>query len=181
MVARPLWMGRNLRDGAGWAGFCYAREARAAAARRQNGDSERAGLASPALRIPRAGPAGALLLSARKQKNRPPEGGLFFGFLAERGGFEPPIGYEPIHAFQACDLNHSSISPDGFTNALVREAAYYSKDSRQYKCILSSPRSHRRSRARQPCVTTKVKFPSPPFTITMVLLPRQNFSQQRTP
>jgi hypothetical protein len=31
--------------------------------------------------------------------------------LAERGGFEPPIGYEPIHAFQACDLNHSSISP----------------------------------------------------------------------
>jgi hypothetical protein len=32
--------------------------------------------------------------------------------LAERGGFEPPIGYEPIHAFQACDLNHSSISPE---------------------------------------------------------------------
>lgn len=31
--------------------------------------------------------------------------------MAERGGFEPPIGYEPIHAFQACDLNHSSISP----------------------------------------------------------------------
>ena len=59
-------------------------------------------------------------------------------FLAERGGFEPPIGYEPIHAFQACDLNHSSISPDGFTNALVREAAYYSKDSRQYKSIMPS-------------------------------------------
>jgi hypothetical protein len=31
--------------------------------------------------------------------------------LAERGGFEPPVGYEPTHAFQACDLNHSSISP----------------------------------------------------------------------
>ncbi|MDB5772526.1 MAG: hypothetical protein JWM42_2900 [Burkholderia sp.] len=31
--------------------------------------------------------------------------------LAERRGFEPRIGYEPIHAFQACDLNHSSISP----------------------------------------------------------------------
>jgi hypothetical protein len=59
-------------------------------------------------------------------------------FLAERGGFEPPIGYEPIHAFQACDLNHSSISPDGFTNALVREAAYYSKDSRQYKSATPS-------------------------------------------
>jgi hypothetical protein len=38
-----------------------------------------------------------------------------FVFLAERGGFEPPIGYEPIHAFQACDLNHSSISPACFS------------------------------------------------------------------
>jgi hypothetical protein len=33
-------------------------------------------------------------------------------YLAERGGFEPPVGYEPTHAFQACDLNHSSISPE---------------------------------------------------------------------
>ena len=64
-----------------------------------------------------------------------PERRLFTGFLAERGGFEPPIGYEPIHAFQACDLNHSSISPDGFTNALVREAAYYIKVSGQYKGV----------------------------------------------
>ena len=32
-------------------------------------------------------------------------------YLAERGGFEPPSGYYPEHAFQACDLNHSSISP----------------------------------------------------------------------
>ena len=31
--------------------------------------------------------------------------------LAERGGFEPPLGYYPKHAFQACDLNHSSTSP----------------------------------------------------------------------
>ena len=160
MVARPLWMGRNLRDGAGWAGFCYAREARAAAARRQNGDSERAGLASPALRIPRAGPAGALLLSARKQKNRPPEGGLFFGFLAERGGFEPPIGYEPIHAFQACDLNHSSISPDGCTNALVREAAYYSKDSRQYKSILPSHPA-----IEHPAIVLPSRRPRPPCNL----------------
>lgn len=53
-------------------------------------------------------------------------------FLAERGGFEPPIGYEPIHAFQACDLNHSSISPDGSTWE-HHEAAYYSKYSQQYK------------------------------------------------
>ena len=31
--------------------------------------------------------------------------------LAERAGFEPALGYYPKHAFQACDLNHSSISP----------------------------------------------------------------------
>jgi hypothetical protein len=31
--------------------------------------------------------------------------------LAERAGFEPAEGYEPSHAFQACDLNRSSTSP----------------------------------------------------------------------
>ena len=34
-----------------------------------------------------------------------------FVHLAEKAGFEPAVGYEPTHAFQACDLNHSSISP----------------------------------------------------------------------
>ena len=38
--------------------------------------------------------------------------GLIFNFrLAERGGFEPPVGFKPTHAFQACALNHSAISP----------------------------------------------------------------------
>ena len=32
-------------------------------------------------------------------------------FVAEREGFEPSLGYYPKHAFQACDLNHSSTSP----------------------------------------------------------------------
>ena len=36
--------------------------------------------------------------------------------LAERGGFEPPKGYSPLHAFQACDLNRSSISPGSPTS-----------------------------------------------------------------
>jgi hypothetical protein len=40
--------------------------------------------------------------------------------LAERGGFEPPVGYEPTHAFQACDLNHSSISPREEDKAAAR-------------------------------------------------------------
>ena len=35
--------------------------------------------------------------------------------LAEKGGFEPPLGYYPKHAFQACDLNHSSTSPQYLT------------------------------------------------------------------
>jgi hypothetical protein len=35
---------------------------------------------------------------------------------AERGGFEPPSGYYPEHAFQACDLNRSSTSPKGAQN-----------------------------------------------------------------
>jgi hypothetical protein len=41
------------------------------------------------------------------------EGQRKFGVvLAERAGFEPALGYYPKHAFQACDLNHSSISPE---------------------------------------------------------------------
>ncbi len=32
--------------------------------------------------------------------------------LAERAGFEPALGYYPKHAFQACDLNRSSTSPE---------------------------------------------------------------------
>ena len=31
--------------------------------------------------------------------------------MAERGGFEPPIEFCPIHAFQACAFNRSAISP----------------------------------------------------------------------
>ena len=31
--------------------------------------------------------------------------------MAEREGFEPSVGYKPTHAFQACALNHSAISP----------------------------------------------------------------------
>ena len=50
--------------------------------------------------------------------------------LAERGGFEPPSGYYPEHAFQACDLNHSSTSP--------RKRAHFSKDSRAVQRFLSA-------------------------------------------
>ena len=36
---------------------------------------------------------------------------LTINLFAERGGFEPPIPFWSIHAFQACLLSHSSISP----------------------------------------------------------------------
>src|SRR3546814_1549214 len=32
--------------------------------------------------------------------------------LADRGGFEPPIRYSRIHAFQACAFNRSATCPD---------------------------------------------------------------------
>src|SRR3546814_15052919 len=32
--------------------------------------------------------------------------------LADRGGFEPPIRYSRIHAFQACAFNRSDTCPD---------------------------------------------------------------------
>lgn len=31
--------------------------------------------------------------------------------MAERGGFEPPVRCWRTHAFQACTLSHSDISP----------------------------------------------------------------------
>jgi hypothetical protein len=108
------------------------------------------------------------------QKSHPRVAFFTFVFLAERRGFEPRIGYEPIHAFQACDLNHSSISPDGFrADVRPREAAYYIKDSRQYKGgkrheIMDTQLGPRPAPGRQPvCV-----FASPPhaFFTTILLL-----------
>ena len=46
------------------------------------------------------------------RKNKRPEGRLKSDYLAEQAGFEPAEGYEPSHAFQACDLNRSSTAPD---------------------------------------------------------------------
>ena len=44
------------------------------------------------------------------QKKAGPWAG-FIAYLAERSGFEPEIRFWRIHAFQACLLSHSSISP----------------------------------------------------------------------
>ena len=57
---------------------------------------------------------------------------------AERGGFEPPIRFWRIHAFQACLFNHSSISPSTFSG---RQTSLFSSlfeftEFFSYKCIL---------------------------------------------
>jgi hypothetical protein len=74
-----------------------AREA--AAQRQQLGDSERDGPAGPCLSAPAAlattqgAQAPCFSPPTPKRKSRP-VGGFFILSLAERGGFEPPIGYE---------------------------------------------------------------------------------------
>lgn len=45
--------------------------------------------------------------------------------MAERKGFEPSIRYKRIHAFQACDFNHSSTSPDGMFRGGLRKRGLY--------------------------------------------------------
>src|ERR1700690_3537489 len=47
--------------------------------------------------------------------------------MAERGGFEPPIAFWTIHAFQACALNHSAISPAGDGTVANRNSIFNSK------------------------------------------------------
>ena len=36
---------------------------------------------------------------------------FYFNFFAEREGFEPPVPFWSTHAFQACQISHSCISP----------------------------------------------------------------------
>ena len=47
-----------------------------------------------------------------KHKNQKSRKSFDLQDFAERGGFEPPIRFWRIHAFQACLLSHSSTSPD---------------------------------------------------------------------
>ena len=50
--------------------------------------------------------------------------------LAERAGFEPALGYYPKHAFQACDLNRSSTSPEIF-DGLFSQPKKVREDTRE--------------------------------------------------
>ena len=52
-----------------------------------------------------------IALNLTLAKNCGKVGDLQGGGLAERGGFEPPIPFWGIRAFQAGQFNHSCISP----------------------------------------------------------------------
>ncbi len=65
---------------------------------------------------------------------------FFIDILAEKGGFEPPLGYYPKHAFQACDLNHSSTSPKG---AQDKPECFTLQDNPPISYLVS-PFAHRR-------------------------------------
>ena len=50
------------------------------------------------------------------------------GLLADRGGFEPPIRYERIHAFQACAFNRSATCPKRVREALTTQGLKFNRD-----------------------------------------------------
>ena len=88
--------------------------------------------------------------------------------MAERAGFEPAVGYEPTHAFQACDLNHSSISPGCLARpACTEQVAEYSKSGyltplpRATKKMPPSPKARRQSGSRAIGVSP-ITFPHKP-------------------
>jgi hypothetical protein len=57
--------------------------------------------------------------------------------LADRGGFEPPIRFERIHAFQACAFNHSATCP-----FLLQPAILASTGKRQHPLDITGDRVH---------------------------------------
>ena len=49
--------------------------------------------------------------------------------MAEREGFEPSMGYQPIHTFQACSFGRSDTSPGG-----SMEVAYQPHPGTRSRC-----------------------------------------------
>jgi hypothetical protein len=66
------------------------------------------GLASPALRFPDEQCTCIVLLPL--EIKTPASAGAFIS--GGETGIRTPVSFNPEHAFQACDLNHSSISPN---------------------------------------------------------------------
>ncbi len=60
---------------------------------------------------------------------------LFSLNLAQRRGFEPPVGFRPTHDFQSCSLNHSDIS--AFYEASLAEAFLYYMISQKNASVFS--------------------------------------------
>ena len=57
-----------------------------------------------------------------------PERRSIIDLLADRGGFEPPIRYERIHAFQACAFNRSATCPKRVRQALTTQGLKFNRD-----------------------------------------------------
>ena len=60
---------------------------------------------------------------AFNQIKKPPSRWYFY--LAERGGFEPPIRLWRIHDFQSCSFDHSDISPNIWRELILTTPSYY--------------------------------------------------------
>jgi hypothetical protein len=108
-------------------------------------------------------------LSVQNKKNGHPQGWPFFLFLAERRGFEPRIGYEPIHAFQACDFNHSSISPAFLALTKPHSIAEIPKPTQLFPSQLSTPNAPEYSRPNPPAARSTPHF----STQTVLIAPTQ--------
>ena len=81
-----------------------------ALATRRNGWDKTADMRSISWLFHASGFASELEAEGAKKSRIPSECSRFF--VAERSGFEPEIRFCRIHAFQACLLSHSSISPE---------------------------------------------------------------------
>ena len=81
-----------------------------ALATRRNGWDKTADMRSISWLFHASGFASELEAEGAKKSHIPKECSRFF--VAERSGFEPEIRFCRIHAFQACLLSHSSISPE---------------------------------------------------------------------
>ncbi len=88
-------------------------------------------------------------------------------FMAERAGFEPAVGDYPTHAFQACDLNRSSTSPEAAHSIRNCAAVNEFPDFPEINCTLTANPISRPSAVR--CGTsasTGYLHPSFPDTTT---------------
>ena len=74
------------------------------------------------------------IVETKEQKKRKTR--IKAGFLlAERGGFEPPNGFKPLHDFQSCafdQLSHLSKLPCYYTKAFHKSQVFFIEKTRHF-------------------------------------------------